>query len=253
MPSINGSGEIAARFEAIEEQIRSRALDEFSEMRPGGPESQRVSLEDAELKDDYRQDFIEDQKRELNLESAIFDQRRAEQNLQDERVVARQQEVQRNDLIAGEERVQQRVTEEDVVSAKNYQTPIVTEPGAPVNTRGEPLSSEEQREVQRLERRDLEVKTNQRAYVRDGGSYARGGTKLSNSTGSDGNRYATDVQVDRDLSSESASEATASMMPQVQRAGLAPANPSGTDRATDSIVDRRDQGAQAEIQEFRSA
>ena len=102
LPSINGSGEIAARFEAIEEQIRSRALDEFSEMRPGGPMSEQVSLENAKVKDDYKQDFIEDQKRSLNLENAVFDQRQVEQSLQDEQVVTRQQEVQRNDLIVGE-------------------------------------------------------------------------------------------------------------------------------------------------------
>ena len=245
LPSINGSGEIAARFEAIEEQIRNRALDEFSEMRPGGPVSERVSLEDAQLKDDYRQDFVEDQKRALNLESSIFDQRRNEQNLQDEQVAARQQEVQRNDLITGEERVQQRVTDENVLNPKNYQTPIVTEPGAPVNTRGEPLSSEEQKEIHRLERRDLEVKTNQRAIVRDSGSYVRGGTKLSNSTGSDGSRYAAGVQVDRDSSSESMPEETARMMQQVQRAGSAAANPSGADQ----VIAPREFEDQAEIQE----
>jgi hypothetical protein len=48
-PSINGSGEIAARFDVIEERIKQRALDEFDALRPGGPESERVSRENAQF------------------------------------------------------------------------------------------------------------------------------------------------------------------------------------------------------------
>ena len=36
-PSINGSGEIAARFDAINEQIQQRSADELTQLRPGGP------------------------------------------------------------------------------------------------------------------------------------------------------------------------------------------------------------------------
>lgn len=252
LPSINGSGEIAARFEAIEDQIRSRALDEFTEMRPGGPESERVSLENAQVKDDYREDFIDDQKRELNLENAVFDQRRNEGRIQEDQVVVRRQNTQRNEVIVSEEAVQQRQIEDNVVQTRNSETPIAKEPGAPTNTRGEPLDSEEQREVQRLQRRDLEVKSHEQAHARVGGSHVRGGVKLSYTTGSDGQRYATDGQVNIDLSSERSPEATASKMRQVQRAALAPANPSGADRAVASLAARRELEAQAEIQELQA-
>ena len=148
--------------------------------------------------------------------------------------------------------MQQRVANENLVSAKNYQSPIANEPGAPVNTRGEPLSSEEQREVQRLESRDLEVKSHEQAQARVGGAHVRGGVRLSYTTGPDGRRYATDGQVDIDLSAERTPEATANKMQQVQRAALAPANPSGADRAVASLAASRELEAQAEARELQA-
>lgn len=252
LPSINGSGEIAARFDAIEEQIRQRALDEFTDLRPGGPESERVSLENAQVKQDYREDFIEDQKRDLNLENAVFEQRQFEQVQQDEQVVDRQQEVQRNELIANEAVAQERQVTQQNDDERSAEAPIAKEPGAPTNTRGEPLNSEEQREIQRLERRDLEVKNHEQAHARAGGSNIRGGIELSYTTGPDGRRYATDGEVNIDLSSERSPQATVNKMRQVQRAALAPANPSGADRAVASLAARRELEAQAEIQELQA-
>ena len=252
LPSINGSGEIAARFDAIEDQIRSRALDEFTEMRPGGPESERVSLENAQVKEDYREDFVSDQKRDLNLENAVFDQQQGERRLQEDQVATRQQEAQRNDIVVNESAIQQRQTEENVVNTRNFEAPVAREPGAPTNSSGEPLSSGEQREVQRLERRDLEVKSHEQAHARVGGSHVRGGVKLSYTTGPDGQRYATSGQVNIDLSAESSPEATANKMRQVQRAALAPANPSGADRAVASLAGRRELEAQTEIRELQA-
>ena len=250
LPSINGSGEIAARFEAIEDQIRSRALDEFTEMRPGGPESEKVSLENAQIKEDYSEDFISDQKRDLNLENAVFDQQQGERRLQEDQVAIRQQEAQRNDIVVNESFIQQRQTEDNVVNTRNSEAPVAREPGAPTNSSGEPLSSNEQREVRRSERRDLEVKSHEQAHARVGGSNVRGGIKPSYTTSSDGQR--TDGQVNTDLSTENSPQATASNVRQVQGDALAPANLSGADLAVASQDARRDLETQTEIRELQA-
>jgi hypothetical protein len=59
--------------------------------------------------------------------------------------------------------------------------------------------------------------------------------------------------VDIDLSEEDSPEATITKMRQVQRAALAPAEPSGADRAVASAAASKEQQAQAELAEERQA
>lgn len=125
------------------------------------------------------------------------------------------------------------------------------EPGDPSKPNGEALSEQELREVDELQRRDLEVKAHERAHLSAAGQYARGGMKLSYTTGPDGRRYATDGEVGIDLSEGANPEITVAKMQSIRRAALAPANPSGADRAVAAAATQREQAARAEISEQR--
>lgn len=124
-------------------------------------------------------------------------------------------------------------------------------PGEPTKVNGEVLTEQELREVEELQRRDLEVKAHERAHLSAAGQYARGGMKLSYTTGPDGRRYATDGEVGIDLSDGSSPEVTVAKMQAVKRAALAPANPSGADRAVAAAASQREQAARLEIVENR--
>ena len=91
---------------------------------------------------------------------------------------------------------------------------------------GEPLSDEELREVEQLEKRDREVRAHEQAHVSAGGQHIRGGIKYDYTQGPNGKRYVSGGEVQIDLSPESTPEATISKMQQVRRAALAPAQPS---------------------------
>jgi hypothetical protein len=126
-------------------------------------------------------------------------------------------------------------------------------PSDPTAPNGEVLSEEEVREVEQLERRDQEVRTHEQAHLSAAGPHARGGMKLSYTTGPDGGRYVTDGEVGIDLSPESTPEATISKMQTVRRAALAPAQPSGADRAVAAAASQYEQEARVELQEQRQA
>jgi hypothetical protein len=124
-------------------------------------------------------------------------------------------------------------------------------PGEPSKPNGEALTEQELREVDELQRRDLEVKAHERAHLSAAGQYARGGMKLSYTTGPDGRRYATGGEVGIDLSEGSSPEVTVAKMQSVKRAALAPANPSGADRAVAAAASQKEQAARVEVTEQR--
>jgi hypothetical protein len=98
----------------------------------------------------------------------------------------------------------------------------------PSNPRG--LDEETIAEVRKLSERDAEVRTHEQAHKAVGGQFA-GAINLEFTRGPDGRRYATAGHVPIDLSEESDPAATARKMEVIQRAALAPAEPSGADRA----------------------
>ncbi len=88
----------------------------------------------------------------------------------------------------------------------------------------------EQAEIQDLAARDREVRAHEQAHMAVGGQYA-GGVSYDYSRGPDGRLYATGGSVSIDISPVSGDpSATINKMQQVQRAALAPAEPSGQDR-----------------------
>ncbi len=93
------------------------------------------------------------------------------------------------------------------------------------------LSPEEQQAIQKLKQRDREVKAHEQAHLANAGQYAAGGPSYTYQTGPDGRRYAIGGEVPIDVSKEKTPEQTIRKMEVVRRAALAPANPSGADRA----------------------
>jgi len=93
------------------------------------------------------------------------------------------------------------------------------------------LSLEEQREVDRLKKADLEVKAHERAHMAAGAGLVRGGASYQYQRGPDGKSYAVSGEVKIDISREKEPRDTITKMQQVKRAALAPAQPSAQDRS----------------------
>lgn len=106
---------------------------------------------------------------------------------------------------------------------------------------------EEEKEIRALKNRDTEVKAHEQAHIAAAGRYARGGASFEYQTGPDGEKYAVGGEVSIDVSKESGDpQATITKMQTVIRAALAPAEPSGQDRAVASKATRIEMDARAE-------
>ncbi len=93
------------------------------------------------------------------------------------------------------------------------------------------LDSQEKQQVNQLKKRDAEVKAHEAAHMAAGGAVVQGGASYQYERGPDGKMYAVGGEVKIDMSPERTPEATIRKMQQVKAAALAPAQPSGTDRA----------------------
>ena len=93
------------------------------------------------------------------------------------------------------------------------------------------LTAGEELQVQKLEARDREVRAHEQAHIAASGGYARGGPRYTYQTGPDGRRYAVGGEVSIDTSEARTPQETIAKMRIVQRAALAPAEPSAADRA----------------------
>ncbi|MCD8141653.1 MAG: hypothetical protein LUE17_18115 [Planctomycetaceae bacterium] len=131
------------------------------------------------------------------------------------------------------------------------ETAEADDPAAERNAAGEPMSDEEQAQVQELRDRDREVRVHEQAHQAAGGQYA-GGATYQYQQGPDGNRYAIGGEVSIDTSSERTPEATVSKMQQVRTAALAPAEPSSQDRAV-AAAQAAEMEARGQIAEQRAA
>jgi hypothetical protein len=118
---------------------------------------------------------------------------------------------------------------------------------------GEPLSQEEQKQVDELKKRDQEVRNHEEAHQRVGGQYASA-PSYEYQQGPDGKNYAVGGQVQIDTAPvEGDPDATIAKMEIVKRAALAPAEPSGQDRAVAAKADAIAQQAQQEKMELERA
>ncbi len=116
---------------------------------------------------------------------------------------------------------------------------------------GEELTEEEEKQVQELKKRDLEVKAHEQAHATVGGSYASA-PSYEYTVGPDGKRYATSGEVQIDASAVGDNpEATIRKMDIVIRAALAPADPSSQDLQVAKQAQATRAKAQSELQKKR--
>lgn len=93
------------------------------------------------------------------------------------------------------------------------------------------ISEPERNELTRLKKRDAEVRTHEQAHLAAAGGLAAGGPNYDTKTGPDGERYAVGGHVTIDTSPGATPTETIAKAQRMKQAALAPANPSGQDRA----------------------
>ncbi len=109
-------------------------------------------------------------------------------------------------------------------------------------------NSQEARELEQLKQTDREVRAHEQAHVIAGGSLVRGAASFGYATGSDGKLYAVSGEVSIDSSAVADDpSATISKMMRVVSAALAPAQPSGQDRAVASAATKTQVEAQQQL------
>jgi len=109
-----------------------------------------------------------------------------------------------------------------------------------------PLSDEEKAQVEKLKKRDQEVRAHEQAHKNAGGQYA-GSASYSYQVGPDGKRYAVGGEVSIDIAPiEGDPDATISKMNVIISAALAPAKPSSQDRRVAAQAAAQRNKAQAE-------
>lgn len=108
------------------------------------------------------------------------------------------------------------------------------------------LSDNEQAKVRELRARDAEVRAHENAHKAAAGGLARGGPNYEYETGPDGKRYAVGGDVQIDMSPGRTPEETIAKAQRIRSAGLAPAEPSGQDRAVVAQAAQMEAAARAE-------
>ncbi len=117
---------------------------------------------------------------------------------------------------------------------------------------GQDLSQEEEKQVRELKQRDTEVRRHEQAHKSAAGGNATGGPTFEYQTGPDGKRYAVGGEVTIDTSTVSGDpQGTIQKMQQIRRAALAPAQPSGQDRAVAAQAQAAEREARAELAKER--
>ena len=112
------------------------------------------------------------------------------------------------------------------------------------------LSPEAERQVQKLQERDREVRTHEQAHMAAGGQYTSGGASFSYQAGPDGRQYAIGGSVQIDCSPVPGNpEATAEKARVVRSAALAPASPSAADQNVAAKAAAMESKARTELAE----
>lgn len=143
-------------------------------------------------------------------------------------------------------------------AAPSVARPVASRGGVEASSRGDQserigeLSDEEQEEVERLRRRDAEVRAHENAHKAAAGQHARGGPRYEFERGPDGRRYAVGGEVKIDTAAvPDDPDATIRKMRQVRRAALAPAEPSPQDRRVAAEASAKETAARAEKQQAK--
>ncbi len=121
----------------------------------------------------------------------------------------------------------------------------------PTETRPGELTDEEEEQVRELRDRDQEVRAHENAHKAAAGGLARGGPVYEYETGPDGRRYAVGGHVNIAVGEGRTPQETLQNATQARRAALAPAQPSGQDRAVAAKAAALAADARQEIAEER--
>jgi len=111
----------------------------------------------------------------------------------------------------------------------------------------EELSQEQKQEVEKLKKRDQEVKAHENAHMSAGAGVVQGGATYQYQRGSDGRMYAVGGEVKIDTSRERNPEDTIRKMQQVKKAALSPSQPSAQDRSVAAQASQIEAEARAEL------
>lgn len=109
------------------------------------------------------------------------------------------------------------------------------------------LSPEAQAMLQQLKARDLEVRQHEQAHLAAAGGLATSGASYTYQRGPNGVNYAIGGEVSIDTSPGATPEETATRARTIQAAALAPAEPSGPDRAAAAQAQQMEMQARAEM------
>ncbi len=124
---------------------------------------------------------------------------------------------------------------------------------AAFSSRESELTDQERKQVEELRQRDQEVRRHEDAHRAAAGPLFRGGPNFTFQTGPDGQRYAVGGNVQIDTSPGRTPEETITKAAQIRRAALAPAEPSGADRAVAARASRMEAEARQELAAERQA
>ena len=111
------------------------------------------------------------------------------------------------------------------------------------------LTEDEKRTVESLQRRDRAVRAHEAAHLAAAGGYAAGGPSYTTQQGPDGRSYAIGGEVPIDMSAERTPEATLRKAQTIRAAAMAPADPSGADKAIAAAASQMAQAAQVQMAE----
>jgi hypothetical protein len=114
------------------------------------------------------------------------------------------------------------------------------------------LSEEDKRQVDKLKKRDQEVRAHESAHLAAGSGLVMGGASYEFERGPDGKTYAVAGEVTIDTSRERDPETTIRKMQKVRKAALAPAQPSGRDRSVAAQASQVEAEARIELQKQKS-
>lgn len=138
-------------------------------------------------------------------------------------------------------------------SVPNSETDQKNSAHKPQAQNGDTLTAEEKSVIAELKSRDREVKAHEAAHIAAGGGCVRGGATYTYQNGPDGRRYAVGGEVNIDCSPENGDpQATIAKMQVVRRAALAPADPSGQDRAVAAAASAAEAQARRELNAQKS-
>jgi len=140
----------------------------------------------------------------------------------------------------------------DALSAKNQATSNTSNAEKTTTEKKQEASTapskEDLQQLQELKSRDREVRAHEQAHLSAAGSYATSGARLTTERGSDGKQYATSGEVSIDTSPVSGDlQKTIAKAQVIQRAALAPAQPSAQDRSVAAQAAQMETQARAEV------